>query len=178
MFFIGIVVLSNRFSFPYKLQYSLLRSDGSLLDCLHLDVQIWLKMNYKGKQRWGSLVNPFGGSVPNLLSPGLGSCFLKKHLSMDTLRGWAPDLSSLSMGLSFSLSTLKLPSAVTVCKWKQGLTERLLKRFCGNVDESSQVRKHTGTAFLAREISLDIDRCPFVCNQMKGGYQIGLGNSD
>lgn len=85
----------------------------------------------------------YGGSVPNLLSPprsseGLGT--LKKRLSMDVLRGWAPDLGSLSMGLNLNLSPVKWPSLVTVCKWKQSLTEKLKKRQCGAEDES-QVRK-------------------------------------
>lgn len=83
-----------------------------------------------------------GGSVPNLLPPprseGLGT--LKKRLSMDILRGWAPDLGSLSMGLNLNLSPVKWPSLVTVCKWKQTLTEKLKKRHCGTEDES-QVRK-------------------------------------
>lgn len=106
-------------------------------------------MSFIGKQRWDSMINNsslrytlHGGSVPSLLSPpcseGLGT--LKKRLSMDILRGWAPDLGSLSMGLNLNFSPVKWPSLVTVCKWKQTLTEKLKKRHCGSNDES-QVRK-------------------------------------
>lgn len=83
-----------------------------------------------------------GGSVPNLLSPprsaGLGT--LKKRLSMEVLRSWAPDLGSLSMGLNLNLSPVKWPSLVTVCKWRQTLTGKLKKRHCSTEDEP-QVRK-------------------------------------
>lgn len=86
-----------------------------------------------------------GGSVPNLLSPphseALGT--LKKRLSMEVLRGWAPDLGSLSMGLNLNLSPVKWPSLVTVCKWKQTLTEKLKKRHNGD-DAESQVRRANG----------------------------------
>ncbi len=108
-------------------------------------------MTFRGKYQWDSMINNsslgytrHGGSVPNLLSPpcpeGLGT--LKKRLSMDILRGWAPDLGSLSMGLNLNLSPVKWPSLVTVCKWKQTLTEKLKKRHCGTEDES-QVRELT-----------------------------------
>lgn len=99
------------------------------------------------KQRWDSMVNNtslgyivHGGSVPNLLTPphSEGPGTLKKRLSMDVLRGWAPDLGSLSMGLN--LSPVKWPSLVSVCKWKQTVTGRLKKRQCGTKSES-QVRK-------------------------------------
>lgn len=98
------------------------------------------------KQRWDNNTSLgytiHGGSVPNLLSPprseGLGT--LKKRLSMDVLRGWAPDLGSLSMGLNLNLSPVKWPSLVSVCKWKQTLTGGLKKRQCGTENES-QVRK-------------------------------------
>lgn len=110
-----------------------------------------IKMSFIGKQRWDSMINTsslgytlHGGSVPNLLSPprseGLGT--LKKRLSMDILRSWAPDLGSLSMGLNLNLAPVKWPSLVTVCKWKQTLMEKLKKRHCGNIDKS-QVRKLT-----------------------------------
>lgn len=86
-----------------------------------------------------------GGSVPNLLprpcSEGLGT--LKKRLSMEVLRGWAPDLGSLSMGLNLNLSPVKWPSLVTVCKWKQTLSEKLKKKHFGT-EEDSQVRKLGG----------------------------------
>lgn len=115
-------------------------------------------MSFIGKQRWDSMINNsslgytlHGGSVPNLLSPprseGLGT--LKKRLSMDILRSWAPDLGSLSMGLNLNLAPVKWPSLVTVCKWKQTVAEKLKKRHCGNVDKS-QVRKLT----LARGLDL------------------------
>ncbi len=55
---------------------------------------------------------------------------------MEVLRGLAPDLGSLSMGLNLNLSLVKWPSLVTVCKWKQTLTEKLKKRHCGTKDES------------------------------------------
>lgn len=106
-----------------------------------------LRMSFMEKQRWDSMLHnsslgytPHGGSVPNLLSPphskGLGT--LQKRLSMDVLRGWAPDLGSLSTGLNLNLSPVKWPSLVTVCKWKQTLTEKLKKRHCGS--DESQVR--------------------------------------
>lgn len=114
---------------------------------VHLDVQTF-KMSFMGKQQWDSMMNSsslgytlHGGSVPNLLPPpcseGLGT--LKKRLSMDILRGWAPDLGSLSMGRNLNLSPVKWPSLVTVCKWKQTLTMKLKKRHFSAEDES-QVR--------------------------------------
>lgn len=109
-------------------------------------------MSFIRKQRWDGMMNNsslrytlHGGSVPNLLSPprseGLGT--LKKRLSMEVLRGWAPDLGSLGMGLNLNLSPVKWPSLVTVCKWKQTLTEKLKKRHSG-ADDESQVRKLKG----------------------------------
>lgn len=100
-------------------------------------------------QRWYSMINKsslrdtlHGGSAPNLLSPprseGLGT--LKKRMSMDILRGWAPDMGSISMGLNLNLNPVKWPSLVTVNKWKQTLTEKLKNRHCGRNGES-QVRK-------------------------------------
>lgn len=101
-------------------------------------------MSFMGKRRWDSIISSssvgyalHGGSAPNLLyipnSEGQGS--LKKRLSMDVLRGWAPDLGSLSMGLNLNLSPVRWPSLVTVCKWKQTLTEKLKKRHSGTEDE-------------------------------------------
>lgn len=58
---------------------------------------------------------------------------------MDFLRDWASDLGSLNSGLNRSLSSAKWPSLVTVCKWKQSLTEKLKKRASA---EEPQVRKH------------------------------------
>lgn len=117
-------------------------------------------MSSMGKRHWDSMLSNsslgytlHGGSVPNLLSPprteGLGT--LKKRLSMDILRGWAPDLGSLSMGLNLNLSPVKWPSLVTICKWKQTLTEKLKKKHRGTEDKS-QVRE------LARARSLETDR--------------------
>lgn len=92
------------------------------------------EMNYMGKQHLEMLVNRFalgnnthGGSVPNLLpSPcgmeGLRPRLLHKHLSMDVLRGHTADH-----------GILKWPSLLTICKWKQNLTERLLKRHRSSV---------------------------------------------
>lgn len=129
-----------------------LKQDGLLyVECLTCLVNFVSQgtLDIMDKQRWDSMVNNtslgytiHGGSVPNLLSPprseGLGT--LKKRLSMDILRGWAPDLGSLSMGLNLNLSPVKWPSLVSVCKWKQTLTGRLKKRQCGTETES-QVRK-------------------------------------
>ncbi|XP_034745405.1 disks large homolog 2 isoform X35 [Etheostoma cragini] len=103
------------------------------------------KMSFMVKRRWNSMTSNssldytvHGGSVPNLLSPvlseGLGT--LKKRLSMEVLRGWASDLGSLSMGRNLNLSPVKWPSLVTVCKWKNTLTEKLKKRYCGIEDVS------------------------------------------
>ena len=132
---------------------------SDLLGDLCQSEHIWMyktrfKMSFMGKRQWDSMMNNsslgytlHGGSVPNLLSPprseGLGT--LKKRLSMEVLRGWAPDLGSLSMGLNLNLSPVKWPSLVTVCKWKQTLTEKLKKRHCDTEDEL-QVRKgaHAG----------------------------------
>ncbi|KAI4814072.1 hypothetical protein KUCAC02_003280 [Chaenocephalus aceratus] len=109
-------------------------------------------MNSMGKRRWDSMVSNssldytvHGGSVPNLLSPprSEGLATLKKRLSMEVLRGWAPDLGSLSMGLNLNLSTVKWPSLVTVCKWKQSLAEKLKKKHCGTEDQS-QIRQQRG----------------------------------
>lgn len=106
-------------------------------------------MSFMGKRRWDNMMDELGytlqgGSVPNLLSPprseGLGT--LKKRLSMEVLRGWAPDLGSLNMGLNINLSPGKWPSLVTVCRWKQTLTEKLKKRHCGTEDESQVRRLH------------------------------------
>lgn len=62
-------------------------------------------------------------SVPILLPPpmdGLRPRPLQKRLSIDMLRTCrTPDL--------------KWPSLVTICKWKQTLTERLLKRHRSSV---------------------------------------------
>ena len=62
-------------------------------------------------------------SVPILLPPpmdGLRPRLLQKRLSIDMLRTCrTPDL--------------KWPSLVTICKWKQTLTERLLKRHRSSV---------------------------------------------
>lgn len=116
-------------------------------------------MSSMGKRQWDSMMTNsslgntlHGGSVPNLLprprSDGLG--ILKKRLSMDILRGWTPDLGSLSMmGLNLSLNSVKWPSLVTVCKWKHTLTEKLRKKHCGTEDEL-QVRK------LERSLEIDI----------------------
>lgn len=59
------------------------------------------------------------GSAPNLLAPPRVESLrpLHKRLSMEALKSKAPDL-----------GPLKWPSLVTICKWKQNLTERLLKR--------------------------------------------------
>lgn len=124
---------------------------------VHLDVQIRFKMTFMGKHRWDSMINNsspgyilHGGSVPNLLSPPsyeFHVTTLKKRLSMEVLRGLAPDLGSLSMGLNLNLRPVKWPSLITVCKWKQTLTEKLKKRHCGTKDES-QVRKLTNVKCL------------------------------
>lgn len=115
---------------------------------IHLDVQTFM-MSFVRKPRWESMMRNsslgctlHGGSVPNLLPPPRPEApgALKKRLSMDVLRGWAPDLGSLSMGLNMNLSPVKWPSLVTVCKWKQTLSEKLTKRHCGTEDES-QVRE-------------------------------------
>ncbi|TRY98744.1 hypothetical protein DNTS_007687 [Danionella cerebrum] len=59
------------------------------------------------------------GSAPNLLAPPQVESLrpLHKRLSMEALKSKAPDL-----GL------LKWPSLITICRWKQNLTERILKR--------------------------------------------------
>ncbi|CAB1448984.1 unnamed protein product [Pleuronectes platessa] len=116
-------------------------------------------MSFMGKRRWDSMMNNsslgytlHGGSVPNLLPPprseGLGT--LKKRLSMDTLRGWAPDLGSLSMGLNLNLNPVKWPSLVTVCKWKQTLTGKLKKRHYGTEDESQVESSETDISLTSR----------------------------
>ncbi|KAI4887798.1 hypothetical protein NFI96_005194, partial [Prochilodus magdalenae] len=68
------------------------------------------------------------GSAPNLLPPprceSLGLRPMRKRLSMEVLRNRAPEL-----------GPIKWPSLVTVCKWKQNLTERLLKRRHGSCDQ-------------------------------------------
>ncbi|KAL6472957.1 hypothetical protein MHYP_G00191450 [Metynnis hypsauchen] len=68
------------------------------------------------------------GSAPNLLPPprceSLGLRPLRKRLSIDVLRNKAPEL-----------GPIKWPSLVTICKWKQNLTERLLKRRHGSYDQ-------------------------------------------
>lgn len=107
-----------------------------------------ITMSFWGKQHWDRIIsNPsltnslHGGSVPNLLSPprSESSRTLKTRVSMDFLRDWASDLGSLNTGLNLSLSSAKWPSLVTVCKWKQSLTEKLKKRASA---EEPQVRKH------------------------------------
>lgn len=102
-------------------------------------------MSFWGKQHWdkiisnSSLTNSLhGGSVPNLLSPPRSESS-RTRVSMDFLRDWASDLGSLNTGLNLSLSSTKWPSLVTVCKWKQSLTEKLKKRASA---EEPQVRKH------------------------------------
>lgn len=106
-------------------------------------------MSFMGRQHWYSLTNKsslsykfHGGSAPNLLQPprseGLGK--LKKRLSMETLRSWASDLGSLNVGLNLNLTSVKWPSLVTVCKWKQTLRGKRRKR-SRSTDDESQVRK-------------------------------------
>ncbi|KAJ4930093.1 hypothetical protein JOQ06_019106 [Pogonophryne albipinna] len=126
-------------------------------------------MNSMGKKRWDSMVSNsslgytvHGGSVPNLLSPprseGLGT--LKKRLSMEVLRGWAPDLGSLSMGLNLNLSPVKWPSLVTVCKWKQSLAEKLKKKHCGTEDQSQSIFSLTEPLFqVLQSKTMDIKKC-------------------
>uniref|UniRef100_A0A8C7J183 Discs, large homolog 2 (Drosophila) n=1 Tax=Oncorhynchus kisutch TaxID=8019 RepID=A0A8C7J183_ONCKI len=68
--------------------------------------------------------NTHGGSVPNLLHPpmdGLLPPLLHKRLSIDMLRSCRTQLLNI-----------KGPSLVTIRKWKQTLTERLLKRQRGS----------------------------------------------
>lgn len=98
------------------------------------------------KDQWDSMISNStlsythrGGSVPNLLSPNHSESLvtLKKRLSMELLRGWAPDFGSLSGELNLNLSQVKWPSLVTVCKWKQTLTDKLKKK---HSNEGSQVR--------------------------------------
>lgn len=110
----------------------------------------WITMSFWGKQQWDRMISTssltdslHGGSVPNLQSPprSESSGTLKTRVSVDFLRDWASDLGSLSAGLNLSLSSAKWPSLVTVCKWKQSLTEKLKKRPSSSTDES-QVRKH------------------------------------
>ena len=107
-------------------------------------------MSSTGKRRWESQGYncPRGyGSAPTLLSPphteGSGIRFLKKRFSMDTLRGWAHDLGSLSMGLNLNLGALKWPRQVPGCKWKPNLLRRHGTTSMESVDES-QVRKQSG----------------------------------
>ncbi|CAF98582.1 unnamed protein product [Tetraodon nigroviridis] len=102
-------------------------------------------MSFWGKQQWDRMISTssltdslHGGSVPNLQSPprSESSGTLKTRVSVDFLRDWASDLGSLSAGLNLSLSSAKWPSLVTVCKWKQSLTEKLKKRPSSSTDES------------------------------------------
>ncbi len=70
------------------------------------------------------------GSAPNLLAPPRVESLrpLHKRLSMEAMKSKAPDL-----------GPIKWPSLVTICKWKQSLTERLLKRHrrsCSQVSSS------------------------------------------
>lgn len=141
-----------------------------------------LRMSFMRKQRWDSMIHNsslgytlHGGSVPNLLSPprseGLGT--LQKRLSMEVLRGWAPDLGSLSVGLNLNLNPVKWPSLVTVCKWKQTLTEKLKKRNC--VSDESQVRNLPETCDWEMEcVNYMLLECPgFYCTFLSRP----LGNS-
>lgn len=105
-------------------------------------------MSFWRKQQWDRMISNsslpnslHGGSVPNLLSVprSESSGTLKTRVSIDFLRDWASDLGNLSTGLNLNLSSAKWPSLVTVCKWKQALTEKLKKRPSSNAEES-QVR--------------------------------------
>ncbi|KAL4608710.1 hypothetical protein GN956_G24600 [Arapaima gigas] len=66
------------------------------------------------------------GSMPNLLPPprsdSLWPRHLRKRLSADLPRTHA-----------LNSSPIRWPSLVTMCKWKQSLTERLLKRHRGSL---------------------------------------------
>lgn len=116
-----------------------------------LDVRkTWITMSFWGKQQWDRMISNssltdslHGGSVPNLQSPPRSECSgtLRTRVSVDFLRDWASDLGSLSAGPNLSLSSTKWPSLVSVCKWKQTLTEKLKKRPSSSTDEV-QVRKH------------------------------------
>ncbi|XP_016416886.1 disks large homolog 2-like isoform X6 [Sinocyclocheilus rhinocerous] len=68
------------------------------------------------------------GSAPNLLAPPRVESLrpLHKRLSMEALKSKAPDL-----------GPIKWPSLVTICKWKQSLTERLLKRHRRSCSQAS-----------------------------------------
>ncbi|KAG1970545.1 disks large [Pimephales promelas] len=68
------------------------------------------------------------GSAPNLLAPPRVESFrpLRKRLSMEGLKSKAPDL-----------GPIKWPSLVTICKWKQSLAERLLKRHRRSCSQAS-----------------------------------------
>lgn len=114
---------------------------------VHLATQNQNRMSSMWKDQWDSMISNstlsythHGGSVPNLLSPNHSESLvtLKKRLSMELLRGWTPDLGSLSGGLNLNLSKVKWPSLVTVCKWKQTLTDKLKKK---HSNEGSQVRR-------------------------------------
>ena len=119
-------------------------------------------MTFTGKRRWDSVMggdgSPMGhavvhgGSAPNLLTPSHSSqgsshqgCPpapgegrpLEKRRSMEVLRSWAPDLGSLGKGLNLSFGSLKWPSLVGVGRWKQSVSERLLKRHCGEARAAS-----------------------------------------
>ena len=76
-------------------------------------------MNYRLVAN-GTLRDKFHrGSAPNLLALPQedGPRPLRKRLSMEVLKGRTPDLDPMNW-----------PSLLTICKWKQSLTERLLKR--------------------------------------------------
>lgn len=118
--------------------------------------KVGTKMSSWGKQQWEKMIsNPslsnslHGGSVPNLLSPPRSES-RGTRVSIDFLRDWASDLGSLGGGLNLNLSPGKWSSLVTVCKWKQALTEKLMKRPCSSSDEP-QVRMYIHLRISAME---------------------------
>lgn len=81
------------------------------------------------------------GSAPNLLAPPRedGPRPLRKRLSMEVLKGRTAEL-----------DPTKWPSLVTMCKWKQSLTERLLKR---QRSSFSKVRVSRGALWAAAALT-------------------------
>lgn len=82
------------------------------------------------------------GSAPNLLAPPRedGPRPLRKRLSMEVLRGRTAEL-----------DPMKWPSLVTICKWKQALTERLLKRQRSSFSKVRVSRDGLWTRYLTRK---------------------------
>ncbi len=102
------------------------------------------------------------GSAPNLLAPPQVESLrpLHKRLSMEAMKSKAPDL-----------GPIKWPSLVTICKWKQSLTERLLKRHRRSCSQVSSSLFSLAIKFITGRPATESFRQCFPDNKRLNGFQ-------